>query len=876
MSELSEKLEREILPLVSRPSRYIGQERNAVVKDAASVDLTFLLAFPDVYEIGMSHLGIRVLYDILNRRAEIAAERAYAPWPDMEALMREKGVPLFSMETHRPAREFDVIGFTLQYELHHTTILAMLDLAGVPVRARDRGEGDPVIVGGGPCALNPEPVAPFFDCLVLGDGESAILDLADHLIEARREGRPRGETVAGAAWIPGVYVPSLYEPRYADGRFVGIDPIDDRAPTVVRRRVESSLDASSLPCAPIVPITESTHDRLAIEIARGCTRGCRFCQAGMVTRPVRERSVDEIVENADRGLAASGYDTVSLVSLSPSDYGNLPLLIARLNERFFDRRVSISLPSLRADRFSLELADGIARVRKAGLTFAPEAGTQRLRDVVNKNETEDHILETVETTFEAGWSRVKLYFMIGLPTETDEDITGIIDLVKKVRRVAWSRRRGAFVNVSVSPFVPKPHTPFQWEAQDDAEEIRRKERLIRNGLRIRGVKVATRDPEVSLLEAVLARGDRRLADLLEKAWRAGARLEGWTEHYDFGIWRGILEGSGLDIDAFRGAIDPASPLPWDHIDAGPSKAFLRRERERALRGETTADCRDGTCAGCGVCAVEQTPSREMPAAPNDWGASSAPVPYGRSARRGRRVLPGTVSRWRIAYEKGASVRHISHLDIVRAVNRALAASGLPVVYSHGYNPHPKVSFGPPLPVGATGGAEFFDVDLASPVTKEEIERRFARGLPSGLRLVRVVATPNGQSGSSDVAAVEYEISEAPELRGLRAAEIARRIRRVRGIEAVSVRRGAKVREIRPREGIVELEAESEDPPVLRALLVFGARGAVGPRDVTGLLAGAEYAEGAEEPLESGSPLGRIHRRGFYRRVPGPAGRLEPL
>ncbi|MCK4409834.1 MAG: TIGR03960 family B12-binding radical SAM protein, partial [Candidatus Eisenbacteria sp.] len=517
-----------------RPSRYTGGERNVPGKDPANVDLSFLLAFPDAYEIGMSHLGIRMLYDILNRRPDVLAERVFAPWTDMEALMRERGVPLFSVESQRAARDFDVIGFTLQYELHYTNILMMLDLASVSLRAADRGEDEPLIIGGGPSALNPEPMAAFFDLFVIGDGESAVLDIADLVIAARADGLSRAELLARAALLPGVYVPSLYEERIVGGLYAGTFPRVDGAgvsagngvevPARVHRRAERSLDYAGHPSAPVVPVTETTHDRLAVEIMRGCTRGCRFCQPGMITRPVRPRPIEDVLRLVDEGLAASGYDEVSLVSLSTSDYDELPELISRLNERLFDRRVSISLPSLRVDRFGLELADGIGRVRRPGLTFAPEAGTQRLRDVVNKNETEESILETVDIAFRSGWNRIKLYFMIGLPTETEEDLEGIVRLVSKVSSVARKRRKGARINVSISPFVPRAHTPFQWERQDTADETRRKEIFLRERLRReRSVKLATRDPEVSFLEGVMARGGRSLSEVVERAFHAGAR-----------------------------------------------------------------------------------------------------------------------------------------------------------------------------------------------------------------------------------------------------------------------------------------------------------------------------------------------------------------
>jgi len=863
MSELRERLEREVLPLVSRPSRYIGGELNVPRKDPRDVRLTFLLAFPDVYEIGMSHLGIRVLYDILNRRSEIAAERTFAPWTDMETQMREKGVPLFSLESHAPARSFDCLGFTLQYELHYTNILTMLDLAGVPFRASERGEDDPLVLAGGPNAFNPEPMAPFFDLIAVGDGESVVLDIADLLLDAKDGGAPRAEVLERAARLPGVYVPSLYREERDGAIYRGTKPIDDRAPETVCRRIEPELSVDSHAVVPIVPVTEATHDRLSIEIMRGCTRGCRFCQAGMVTRPVRERPVEEIAAAIREGVAATGYDEVSLVSLSSSDYSGLDELMRKLNEELFDRRVNLSLPSLRADRFSIELADRLGRVRKAGLTFAPEAGTQRLRDVINKNETEQNILETAEAAFEAGWKRVKLYFMIGLPTETDEDLEGIVELVREIRTRARRVRKGAAITVSISPFVPRPHTPFQWERQDPVEETGRKEAYLRGGLRMKGVKVSTRDPEVSALEGVMARGDRRHADVVEEAWRSGARFDGWTESFDAGIWRSAFEAAGVDRDetlAGRGADDA---LPWDHISAGVTKAFLLTERGKAYAGETTADCREDVCVDCGVCPVDEAPARPMPERPTQGAEPAAP----RFGRRTRRVRDGQGDRFRVRYEKGRRARFLSHLDILRAVTRALASSGLPVAYTHGFNPHPRISFGPPLPVGVTGEAEFFDIELTRPVEAWEVHRGIVDRLPEGLDVLDVRPIRTKASVSAESQAADYSIRNAPGLEAVSSDRIHEAIERVLSMEEAEVVRGSGSRTVRPKDGIISLELVEDDPPVLEMRLRIGQKGAVRPSDVLQLIEGEGRAVAS---------LARVHRRDLLKeRSVSPTG-LEPV
>jgi radical SAM family uncharacterized protein/radical SAM-linked protein len=861
MNGLRKKLEREVLPLVSRPGRYIGGERNLPKKDPGSVRASFLLAFPDVYEIGMSHVGIRILYDVLNRRPDVAAERAFAPWIDMEERMRERGIPLFSLESHRPAAEFDLIGFSLQYELQYTNVLTMIDLAGLPLRAADRGEGHPLVVGGGPCAFNPEPLAAFFDLFVIGDGESAVLDLVDLIVDARGEGLSRGDALVRAAGIPGVYVPSLYRAEEVSGASAAV-PADPRAPARVCRRLERSLGRSNYPARPVVPITEATHDRLSIEIARGCTRGCRFCQAGMVTRPVRNREVADVTSLVDEGIASTGYDEVSLLSLSASDHPDLRELVSSINERLFDQRVGISLPSLRADRFGLELAEGIGRVRRAGLTIAPEAGTQRLRDVVNKNENEDGILETVDVAFGSGWSRIKLYFMIGLPTETDEDVEGIVDLVRKVRAVARSHRRDARINVSISPFVPKAHTPFQWERQDSIAETQRKEALLAAGLRMRGVRFALRDPEVSFLEGAMARGGRDLSGAIEDAWRRGARFEGWTETFDFGLWRGALSHAGIDPERSAGPLPLDRPLPWDHIAGGPSREFLLEERERALRGEATGDCRDSGCLSCGVCTEEHGTPRAMAPSAGARAESAGRVVYGRRERRRRRSEAGAADRFRVRYAKGEPVRFLSHLDLVRALTRAASMSGLPLKFTQGFNPHPKMAYGPPLPVGATGEAEYIDIEFARPVEAGDVIDSLATGLPNGLTILSARPARSRRSAAAETVAAEYVIRDAPGLGGLSGDEIRRRIERLRSTGSAEVPKGDRTRMIRPAEQVLEIELVAAAPPVVRVVLAVGEGGSMRALDVVRLLSEAESPE---------PELAWVHRTGLFVRPTGRTG-----
>jgi radical SAM family uncharacterized protein len=596
-----------LLARVERPARYIDREWGATHKNDAAYRAC--LVYPDTYEIGQSNQALAILYATLNDLSDVAAERAYVPWMDMAELMRENSVPLFSLESCSAVRDFDLIGITIPYELTYTNILEALDLAGIPLRSQDRGE-DPLVVGGGPSAYNPEPVAAFFDAILIGEGEEALPEIVAAHRAAKARGATRAETLADLARVSGVYVPSLYEEmRSGHGVFEGTVPRPGSgAPAVVTKRVIADFDALAAPACGIVPFMDVVHDRFALEVLRGCTRGCRFCQAGMVYRPVRERSADAIVRGALAGLACTGYDEISLTSLSTTDHSQLEEVLRRLQRRLTGSGVSVSLPSLRVDAFGVEMARLVAGGgKKSGLTFAPEAGTQRLRDVVNKNVTEEDLLGSVERAFAEGWRRVKLYFMIGLPTETDDDIRGIGALTRKVFQVAREatppdQRGGMRVSVSVSTFVPKASTPFQWESQLTFEEMRRRQGVLRDAMPRKGVDLHWHDAEVSFLEGVMARGGRKVATAIEEAWRAGARFDAWTERFDLARWLAAFERAGLDPAAIatrERALE--EPLPWAHVSAGVSAAYLRRERERAYAGVTTPDCSFAGCTACDVC-----------------------------------------------------------------------------------------------------------------------------------------------------------------------------------------------------------------------------------------------------------------------------------
>ena len=590
-----------ILARVERPGQYTGGEWNAVIKDHRSVGLTFALAFPDTYAIGMSHTGGTILYDILNRRPDIAAERAYMPLPDMQRELRAHGVPLLSLETHTPLRQFDVVGFSLQYEMCTTNLLAMLDLAGIPLRTADRGADDPLVVAGGPGAVAPEPVAPFLDLIVPGDGEEVVLALADAAMNTRGMAR-RERLLALAKASPHFYVPSLYrERREPDGRLLGLDPLREGLPRTISRAVVADLDAAAYPTRPIVPFVETVHDRITLEIMRGCTQGCRFCQAGMVRRPTRPRSVERMREIAWESYRATGHDEVSLAALSSSDHPQIRELIQTMADLFDEHRVGIALSSLRVDDQLAGLPAAIKSVRKAGLTLAPEAARDEQRRRINKNISTDDLLRGARQAYEQGWRRIKLYFMIGLPGETDEDVDAIVDLAHEV--AAQHRSGRGQVNVAVASFVPKPHTPFQWEPMDEPDVLRAKQERIRACTRGRNVRFRFHNIERSHIEGAVSRGDRLVAEGIEGAWRMGAQLDAWDEHFRYELWLRAFDEAGLRLEAYANRRRAEGEwLPWDHIDAGVTKEFLLEEKHRAERGETTPDCRLGPCTRCGACA----------------------------------------------------------------------------------------------------------------------------------------------------------------------------------------------------------------------------------------------------------------------------------
>ena len=604
MSKEIDRLLPRILPRVQKPARYVGGEYHQTVKDPGEIDTRVAFCFPDTYEIGMSNLGLRILYGVVNRMDGVWCERVFTPWGDMEDEMRAAGLPLYALESHDPVADFDMIAFSVGYEMSYTNILTMLDLAGIPLRAADRNSLHNIVFAGGACTYNPEPLADFIDFFSLGEGEESTVEIVNCYREAKRRGLSKEEFLWEVGKIPGVYVPSHYEHRYNDdGTLAAIVPLPG-APEKVTKRIVQDLDKAYYPVEPIVQSTEIVHDRQNLEVMRGCIRGCRFCQAGYTYRPVRPRKPETLYEQAIRSLEFSGDSEITLSSLSTSDYKYLEPLTDRLTEYCAARNINISVPSLRADNFSRELMLKLQKVRKSGLTFAPEAGTQRLRDAINKNVTEEDVLKTCEIAFAGGWNNVKLYFMLGLPTETDEDVLGIADLVYKIYNCwkdhAVNKKRGVRIHVATAFFVPKPFTGFQWERQIPPEEYLRRCRLLKEHMNDKSVEYNYHEAKLSELEAVLARGDRRLGPVIEAAWRKGAKLDGWMEYFDYDKWIAALEECGIDRHFYttRG-YGAEELLPWETIDPGVTKRFLLRERERAYRAEITPDCRQG-CAGCGA------------------------------------------------------------------------------------------------------------------------------------------------------------------------------------------------------------------------------------------------------------------------------------
>jgi radical SAM family uncharacterized protein/radical SAM-linked protein len=804
------------LQRVTKPSRYVGGEHGEVVKDPSELDCSICLAFPDVYDVGMSHLGFKILYSIVNAHPKLCAERCYAPWTDMEQELRAHGELLRSLETFRTLKQFDVVGFSLQFELSFSNILLMLELGGIPLRAADRGEDDPLVVAGGPNATHPEPLSAFIDAFVIGDGEEKTPELMLTWSALKKAGVPRRERLVQLARLGGIYVPSLYE--------VENDPetqlsyvaraLAPDAPLPVQRAFLPNISKYPFPADGPVANTETVFDRVSVEIARGCTEGCRFCQAGMIYRPVREREPEEIVNTILTAVRDGGYDEASLTSLSTADYSAISPLVREVMKKLEKERVSLSVSSLRAYGLSEELLDEIQKVRATGLTFAPEAGTQRMRDVVNKNVTEEQLMETAQRVFSRGWSRMKLYFMIGLPTEELEDVRGIVQTGARARDVGKRAQGGRVpeVTVSVSTFVPKPHTPFQWCAMDTRETVLVKQSMLRDDARALRVKLRMHDSEGSWLEGVLARGDRTLCDVIERAYRNGARFDCWEEKLRLDIWVEALDHYGIETGRFLGTLPVTGKLPWDHIDVGLEPGFLAKEYKKALKNRlsppcgkavgqfvhhTNADDHDAdkkklVCYNCGVACDMGDMRKERrdflvklgavtrkvrPLAPaNDAAASVSGTAVAIEEKPRAAFVPlakrkptaqfdqGKPLRVRIAYTKLGRAAYRSHLDLVRLLPRIFRRLDLPMYYSQGFHPKPEMTFGPALPLGVASHAEYVDVKLiAAPgIDEASVRERLCGASLEGItfRDARVLG-PNDAGVGKVIETSEYVVGLVP-------------------------------------------------------------------------------------------------------------------
>ncbi len=803
---------------VMKPARYVGGEYNQVVKAPGTTRVRMALAFPDVYDIGMSHLGTKILYTLLNRHADITAERVFCPWVDMEKELRERGLPLLTLETASPLRDFDVVGFSLQYELTFTNVLTILDLSGIPLRAVDRDASCPLVIAGGPVATQPEPMAPFIDAFLIGDAEEKLPEMLLRVADLKAAGASRRDTLVEIARMGGFYCPALYETAIDDrsGYLVVGAPTDPRVPARPERQIVGDLNRFPFPDDAPVAAAEAIFDRMAIEIARGCTEGCRFCQAGMIYRPVRERDPQQIVDTIVSAVEKGGYDEVGLTTLSTADYSCISPLIKRVMEKLRPEKVSLSVASLRAYGLDEDLLDEINTVRATGLTFAPEAGTQRMRDVINKNISEEDLARTAHRVFSRGWRRMKLYFMIGLPTETDEDVAGIMETGRRMRQIGMEyHKAGAVgVTVAVSSHVPKPHTPFQWCAMDSLEEIERKQDGLRDMARRWRLEFRRHDPRTTFLECVLGRGDRRMADVLEDVWRAGARFDSWDDHLRWAKWTDALRGHvEIPVELFLGTLPVDGRTPWDHLDMKLEPKFLETEYKRAMKfklsppcgkpvgaqvhhsnlTEHEADARTLVCYHCGV-ACDLTRMREergaflerlgalappaRPAAiptdaaglPADDGDAAEAPPARRprfdaqkNGARPRTFAQGDAVRYRLRFTVSGVTALTGHLDFIRALPRVLRRAGLNSFYTEGFHPKPLMEFPPPLPLGVVSAGEMVDIALVDRLEPEDLMARLNAAVPDGLSFTAVTRLePGARKLTRVINAAEYVVRVEPE------------------------------------------------------------------------------------------------------------------